>query len=108
MALHAPGAAEAEVGDTDSEPSEEGRETGQRNEPVEHGLACRREVDVGDRTPDDDGNNGPGGARSLVDEREALGSVAEVGEGDEGAATAVHARHAHGKDRDENGDVDKV
>lgn len=48
VALALPGGAEADVGEADGAPGEEGRETRQGEEPVKDGRAVGVEVDVGE------------------------------------------------------------
>lgn len=108
MALDLPRFTESDVAETDGEPGEEGGETGECDEPVEdHGsVACQ--VDVGECTKDEPGDDGEGRAGGFVDGGEYFGGVAVLGEGGEGTGAGVHAGETDGEHGYADGGVDQV
>lgn len=93
---------------TDTAPGEQGGKTGKSQEPVEDVTAAGADVDIGDRTKDQDGENGEQGSTRLVDVGEASGSESGFSHGGQRSGTGVDARETDGKDRDTDGGVDEV
>jgi hypothetical protein len=108
MALNLPCLSESNVAETDTGPGEEGGETREGEEPVEYGSTFSGQVDVGDGTKDQDGENGEQGSTRLVDVGEAPGSESSLGHGGQSSGTSVDAGKTDGQDGDTDGGVDEV
>lgn len=90
VTLDLPGLTESNVGDTDSEPGEKGRETREGEKPIKYSRSNIGQVDVGDGGEDEDGADGPERSTRLVNVGENLGGVAGLGKGSEGSGSGVH------------------
>lgn len=108
VAVVGPGLAEADVGEADGAPGEQSGQRRQREEPVEHNLALRVKVDVGQQTKDENDAHRVEGTAGAVDVGEDLGGVALLRKGSEGTGATVDSRHSDGKNRHENGNVHEV
>lgn len=108
MALDLPRLSESNVAQTDTAPGEQGGETGKSQEPVEDVTTAGADIDVGDRTKDQDGEDGEQGSTRLVNVGEASRSESGFSHGGQGSGTGVDARKTDGQDRDTNGGVDEV
>lgn len=108
VAVVGPGLAEADVGEADGAPGEQSGQRRQREEPVEHNLALRVKVDVGQQTKDENDAHRVEGTAGAVDVGEDLGGVALLRKGSKGTGATVDSRHSDGKNRHENGNVHEV
>lgn len=93
---------------TDTGPGEQGGETGKSQEPVEDVTAAGADVDVCDRTKEQDGEDGEQGSTRLVNVLEASRGESGFSHGGQGSGTSVDARETDGQDRDTDGGIDEV
>lgn len=93
-----PSLAEANVGQADGAPCEEGSETGQGDKPVEDGSTSSSQVHVGKGTPHENEEDGPERTSSTVNVGEELGSVTLLSKGGKSTGTTVDTRQTNGDD----------
>jgi hypothetical protein len=108
VSLNLPSLSESDMTQTDAHPGEDGRETGEGQQPVEHLSTDRGDVDIGDRAERQDGNDGPKRSSRLVDVGEEPGSVPGLRQGGEGTGTGVDTRETDGEDGNTDGSVDEM
>jgi len=108
VTLYAPRPAEANVAQHDRSPSEEGRKSGEGEEPGKDGARVLSQVDVGERTECKDEDDGEEGAARFVNICEEPWGVACFGECGKRTRPTVDAGETNGEDRDANGDIDQV
>ena len=87
VSLSFPGGSESDVAHANRHPGEDGRETREGQEPVKDRATGARDVDVGDGSEDQDGNDRGEGTTRLVDVGEDLGSVSSLGQGGQGSGS---------------------
>ena len=100
-----PGRAEADVGQADAAPSEEGGKTGKGEEPVEDGRAITGETNVGKGTEDEHGEDGEEGAVGAVDVVEDLGGITLLGKSGKGTRATEDTGDTDRQNGDKNDDV---
>ena len=105
MALLEPRGAEADVGQADGTPGEEGSETRQGEQPVKDSRPLSIKVNIRQRGEGTDGEDRDERAARAVNVGEDPGGVALLGERGERAGATVHGGHADGQDRNEDDDV---
>lgn len=90
VALVLPCCAEADVRNTNTSPSEEGGDTAQRQQPVEHFLALGIEGHIAECAAGEYDSNAGKWAAGLVDVGEDFGGVSFLRKRGEGARATVH------------------
>lgn len=80
VTLGLPSGSESDVTHANRHPGEDGRETRKGQEPVEDGSTGRGDVDVGDGSEEQDGNDRGKGSTRLVNVGKDPGGVSSLGE----------------------------
>lgn len=105
VTLESPSLAEADMGQADGTPGEEGGKTRQGEEPVEDNDTGSAQVDVGEGTESANEEHGDERAAGTVDVGEDLGGITLLGKGSEGTGTTIDGGNTDGKDGDQDNDV---
>jgi hypothetical protein len=103
-----PGVPEADVGEADATPGEEGGETGKRLQPVESDGTAGGEGHESQGRPGDDEQGGPKRTASAVDVAEESGGVALLSKRTECAGATVNTGETDGDDGKHDDDIGEV
>jgi hypothetical protein len=90
--------AEANVGQADGTPGEEGSHTGELEQPSEDELTIGSQVHVGEGSAEKDGGHGHQRATRAINVGEDLGGVTLLTESSESAGATVDTGHTNGHD----------
>lgn len=108
VALSGPSLAEPNVSKANRTPGEQGRETGESQEPVKDLSTLGIKVDESDETHENMDSDGNKRAATTIDIGEHLGGISVLGHGSQGTGASVNARHTKRKNGDKDNDVHEV
>ena len=108
VTLNLPGLSESNVAHADGHPGEDGGKTRKGQEPVKDLTTVSGDVDIGDRSEDQDGDDRGQRSTGLVNVGEDSGSETGLGESGQGSRSGVDTRETDGENGDTDGGVDKV
>jgi len=108
VTLNLPGLSESNVAHADGHPGEDGGKTRKGQEPVKDLTTVSGDVDIGDRSEDQDGDDRGQRSTGLVNVGEDSGSETGLGESGQGSRSGVDTRETDREDGDTDGGVDQV
>jgi hypothetical protein len=108
VAMVSPSLSEADVGQANRTPRKESGETGESLQPSEDRRAGGSQVDVGESTEEQNGNDGEQRSATPVHVGEDLRGIALLSQSRQSAATTIDTRHANRDDGYQDDDVHEM
>lgn len=108
MTVILPGLAEPNMGQADRAPSKQGSKSRQRNEPIEDHSSTSAEIDVSQKTTNNNDSNRERGSASSVNISEYFRGVAKLGHSCKRTRTTVNSGHTDRQDGYGDDNIDEV